>query len=93
MRLIDADQIVNYEITGNFSCGELKCTDKFVLLPVHHLYEIPSVKDYFSYEEFKMLSELLKSEREQYEKIGGHLSIRLLDEIEKKIHDIQYGSR
>lgn len=93
MRLIDADQIVNYEITGNFSCGELKYTDKFVLLPVHHLSEIPTVKHYFSYEEFIILSELLEKGREQYKQTGDHMSIRFLDEIEKKIHDIQYGSR
>ena len=54
MRLIDADKIVNYEITGNFSCGELSGTDKFVLLPVHHLSEIPTVKHYFSDQEYKI---------------------------------------
>ena len=90
MRLIDADKIVNYEITGNFSCGELNGTDKFVLLPVHHLSEIPTVKHYFSDQEYKILLALLNKEKEQYENL---LSIRVLDDIEKKIRSIQYGSR
>lgn len=90
MRLIDADKIVNYEITGNFSCGELNGTDKFVLLPVHHLSEIPTVKHYFSDQEYKILLDILKREREQYK---YPLSIRVLDDIEKKIRNIQCGSR
>ena len=35
LRLIDADKIVNYEITGNFSCGELNGTDKSKVLSVN----------------------------------------------------------
>lgn len=55
MRLIDADTIVNYEITGNFECGEFKGLAQCVLLPVEHLRDIPTVYDSNSFEELKQI--------------------------------------
>ena len=55
MRLIDADTIVNYEITGNFECGDFKGLAQCVLLPVEHLRDIPTVYDSNSFEELKQI--------------------------------------
>jgi hypothetical protein len=44
MRLIDADKIVNYETTGNISCGNIhKENQHLVILPIEHLSDIPTV--------------------------------------------------
>ena len=54
------------------------------------MVQIPTVKHYFSDQEYKILLDILKREREQYK---YPLSIRVLDDIEKKIRYIQCGSR
>lgn len=96
MRLIDADSIVNYEITGNFKCGDFKGLTQCVWLPVEHLSDIPTVKNYFTDEEYRILLSALRREREVCEKVDKdcgeeHKLIHILNSIEKKIHKIQYG--
>ena len=92
MRLIDADTIVNYEVTGNFECGDFKGLAQCVWLPVEHLSDIPTVKHYFTEQEYRILLAALDRERIQCKQIGTqHLPLNVLDNIEKKIHKMQYG--
>lgn len=98
MRLIDADSIVNYEVTGNFECGELAGLTQCVWLPVEHLSDIPTVKHYFTDQEYRILLVALRREREVCEKVDKdcseeHKLIHIMNSIEKKIRNIQYGSR
>lgn len=97
MRLIDADTIVNYRIKGNFTCGELSGSDQFILLPVATLGEIPTAKDYFSDEEYRILLSALVRERKVCEKVDkdcgdNHKLIHIMNGIEKKIYNLQYGT-
>lgn len=45
MRLIDADNIVNYEAEVNMSCGDLSGLLRLTILPVEHLKDIPTAYD------------------------------------------------
>ena len=74
MRLIDADTIVNYEITGNFECGEFKGLAQCVLLPVEHLRDIPTVYDTNSFDNLKqsIRNETIDDFVKSLYKIGEH---------------------
>lgn len=98
MRLIDADTIVNYEITGNFECGDFKGLAQCVLLPVEHLRDIPTINDYFTDDEYRILLAALGREKRVCKHIDRKYDgvvnlVDIMDSIEKKIRDIQYGSR
>lgn len=96
MRLVDADQIVNYKIEGTCKCGEISGLRKFILLPVRTLGEIPTVKNYFSDEEYRIILSALGRERKVCERVDKdcsekHKLIHIMNSIEKKIHNLQYG--
>lgn len=74
MRLIDADTIVNYEITGNFECGDFKGLGQCVLLPVEHLRDIPTIYDSNSFKNLKqdIRNEAIDDFVKSLYKIGEH---------------------